>query len=139
MSVFTDAERSSAYTAHLMDRDRRAAFFAAFSPAFNLVFGYVWTPADFPWMGIWEENHSRRQSPWNGHTLTRGMEFGVSPMPETRQAMIDRGRMFGVPCFRYIAAGASVSVEYCAIARRAGQIPESLEWPFDDAQGKPVT
>ena len=127
LRVFTDVKRSSAYTAHLMDRDRPTAFFAAFSPAFHLVFGYVWRPADFPWMGIWEENHSRLQSPWKGHTLTRGMEFGVSPMPETRQAMINRGRMFGVPCFRSIAAGSSVSVEYCAIAQRADRIPESLE------------
>lgn len=123
LRVFTDAKRSSAYTAHLMDQDRPTAFFAAFSPAFRLVFGYAWRSADFPWMGIWEENHSRLQSPWNGRTLTRGMEFGVSPMPETRQAMVDRGRMFGVPCFRSIAAGTSVSVEYCAIARRADRIP----------------
>jgi hypothetical protein len=129
LRVFTDAKRSSAYTAHLMDQDRPTAFFAAFSPVFSLVFGYVWRSADFPWMGIWEENHSRLQSPWNGQTLTRGMEFGVSPMPETRQAMVNRGRMFGVPCFRSIAAGSSVNVEYCAIAQRADTIPESLEWP----------
>ena len=129
LRVFTDAKRSSAYTTHLMDRDRPAAFFASFSPAFQLVFGYVWRPADFPWMGIWEENHSRMQSPWNGRTLTRGMEFGVSPIPETREAMINRGRMFGVPCFRSVAAGSSVTVEYCAMAQRADRIPESLEWP----------
>lgn len=129
LRVFTDAKRSSAYTAHLMDHDRPTAFFAAFSPAFRLVFGYVWTSADFPWMGIWEENHSRLQSPWNGRTLTRGMEFGVSPMPETRQAMVERGHMFGVPGYRLLAAGSTVSVEYCAIARRADRIPESLEWP----------
>ena len=91
LRMFTDAERSSAYTAHLMDRNRQHGFFVAFSPASRLVFGYVWRPADFPWMGIWEENHSRVHPPWNGQTLTRGMEFGVSPMPETRQAMIERG------------------------------------------------
>lgn len=127
LRVFSNATRSSAYTAHLMDRDR-PAFFAAFSPAFRLVFGYVWRPEDFPWMGIWEENYSRLQSPWNGRTLTRGMEFGVSPMPETRQAMVDRGRMFGVPCFRSIAAGSSVTVEYRAVSQRADRIPASLEW-----------
>lgn len=128
LRVFTNAKQSSAYTAHLMDHNR-PAFFAAFSPAFRLVFGYVWRFEDFPWMGIWEENHSRLQSPWNGHTLTRGMEFGVSPMPETRQDMIDRGRMFGVPCFRTIAARRSVTVEYRAVSQRADRIPESLEWP----------
>ena len=44
-------------------------------------------------MGIWEENRSRLQPPWNGRTITRGMEFGVSPMPETRRAMIERARL----------------------------------------------
>jgi hypothetical protein len=57
------------------------------------------------------------------------MEFGVSPMPETRQAMIDRGRLFGVPCFRRIAAGSSIDVEYCAVVARSKSIPESLDWP----------
>jgi hypothetical protein len=129
LRMFTDAERSSAYTAHLMDSSRPSAYFVAFSPASRLVFGYVWRPADFPWMGIWEENHSRVQSPWNGQTLTRGMEFGVSPMPETRQAMIERARLFGAPCFRTIAAGDTIAVEYCAVVRHADQAPESLDWP----------
>ena len=89
LRLFTDAERSSAYTAHLTDGSR-TAYFAAFSPAFRLVVGYIWRPADFPWMGIWEENRSRQLPPWNGRTLARGMEFGVSPIPETREAMIKR-------------------------------------------------
>ena len=129
MRVFTAAERSSAYTAHLMDPRRRDAWFVAFSPRLHLSFGYVWRRSDFPWMGIWEENRSREQSPWNGRTITRGMEFGVSPFPETRQAMIDRGALFGTPCFRSLAAGDSFAVEYCAIVQHADRIPESLDWP----------
>jgi hypothetical protein len=112
-----------------MNRKRDSAFFAAFAPALNLMFGYVWRPADFPWMGIWEENHSRRQPPWNGQTLTRGMEFGVSPMPETREAMVRRRSLFGVPTFRRIASGASIAVEYCAVLQPAEVIPESIAWP----------
>lgn len=129
LRVFNEAERSSAYTAHLMDENRSAAYFVVFSPAFELALGYVWRPADFPWMGIWEENHSRLHQPWNGRTLARGMEFGVSPMPESRAEMVGRDRMFGVPCFRRIAAGTSVDVEYCAVVQQTRAIPESLEWP----------
>ena len=40
--------------------------FLAFSPTARLAFGYTWRRADFPWMGIWEENHSRTAAPWNG-------------------------------------------------------------------------
>jgi hypothetical protein len=129
LRVFTNAPRSSAYTAHLMDPRREPAFFVAFSPAARVAFGYVWKPADFPWMGIWEENHSRTQAPWNGATLTRGMEFGVSPMPESRGQMIDRGRLFDVPTYRWIPAKGRVEVEYWAVTQGADTIPETLEWP----------
>jgi hypothetical protein len=77
-------------------------------------------------MGIWEENRSRSHSPWNLETVTRGMEFGVSPFPETRRQMVDRGRMFGVPAYRWMPARASVEVEYWIVARAASQVPETL-------------
>jgi hypothetical protein len=129
LRIFTNAPASSAYTAHLMDPRRDPAFFVAFSPAVRLAFGYVWKPADFPWMGIWEENHSRTNPPWNGAALTRGMEFGVSPMPESRRRMIDRGRLFDVPTYRWVPARSRVEIEYWALTRSAEAIPDALEWP----------
>ena len=129
LRVFNEAARSSAYSAHLMDPTRATAYFVAFSPLFELAIGYIWRTGDFPWMGIWEENHSRLHQPWGGQTLTRGMEFGISPMPETRAQMVARGRLFGVPCFKNLAAGTSLSVVYYAVLRSARAIPESLDWP----------
>jgi hypothetical protein len=128
LRVFTGAKRSSGYTAHLMN-GAATAFFVAFSPRVELALAYVWKAADFPWMGIWEENHSRMTPPWSGRTMARGMEFGVSPMPETRDAMVQRGTLFGVPTFRPIAAGASIAVEYCALVQPAAVIPDSIVWP----------
>jgi hypothetical protein len=128
LRVFATAKQSSAYTAHLM-HGRETAFFVAFSPFFELALAYVWKAADFPWMGIWEENHSRMNSPWSGRTMARGMEFGVSPIPETREAMVQRGTLFGVPTFRRIAAGESIVVEYYAVLQRGKEIPESIAWP----------
>lgn len=129
LRIFNDAPASSAYTAHLMDPARDDAYFVAFSPSARLAFGCVWRRRDFPWMGIWEENLSRMQPPWNGETITRGMEFGVSPYPESRRQMVDRGRMFDAPTFRWIPAGRRVSVEYWYVSEAAGAIPETLEWP----------
>src|SRR5919197_162728 len=126
LRVCGDAERSSAYTAHLMDPVRDEAFFVAFSPRSRLAFGYVWRRMDFPWMGIWEENYSRPAMPWNGRTLTRGFEFGVSPMPETRRQMIERGRLFGVPTYRWISARQRVTVDYRALLHPANAVPETL-------------
>ena len=129
LSRSSGAAASSAYTAHVMDLRYETSFFAAFSPEARLVFGYVWRRADFPWLGIWEENASRTAAPWNGATLTRGMEFGASPFPETRREMIERGRLFNVPTFRWIPAATLVTVEYAIVLRPADSVPETLDWP----------
>ena len=92
LSVFTDAPVSGGFTTTLMDQNREQAFFAAYSPSSRLLFGYAWNSSDFPWLGRWEENYSRTQPPWNGKTLALGMEFGVSPMPETRRQMVERAK-----------------------------------------------
>lgn len=122
----TDAVASSAYSAHLMDPARDRAFFVAFAPDAKLAFGYVWKTADFPWMGIWEENHSRPGPPWNGRALTRGMEFGVSPFPETRRQMVDRGTLFDTRTYRWLAAKGRLEVEYWALTSTADRVPETL-------------
>jgi hypothetical protein len=129
LRTFTDLPVSGGYTTHLMDPGRRHAFFVAYAPVERVAFGYVWQQADFPWMGIWEENLSRSQPPWNGQTVTRGMEFGVSPFPESRREMIERGRMFETPTFRWIPAASHANVEYWIVARTADRIPETLDRP----------
>ena len=126
---YSSRQKSGAYTAHLMDPGERDACFAAYSPRHRLLFGYVWKQKDFPWMGIWEENRSRPHPPWNGRTLTRGMEFGVSPFPESRRAMIERGRLFDVPGFRWIPARTRIDVEYWIVCRAADRIPDRLNRP----------
>jgi hypothetical protein len=126
LQVFTALEVSNAYTAHLVDPRQDHAFFVAFAPEFRLAFGYVWRRRDFPWLGIWEENFSRPHAPWNGRTLTRGMEFGASPFPESRREMIERGPMFDTPTFRWIPAASRVSAEYWIVSRSADVIPETL-------------
>ena len=129
LRTFTTRQKSGAYTAHLMDPNEPDACFVVFSPAHRLLFGYVWKQTDFPWMGIWEENRSRPHQPWNGRTVTRGMEFGVSPFPESRRAMIERGRLFDVPAFRWIPARTRIGVEYWIVCRAAERVPDRLSWP----------
>src|SRR5262245_19737251 len=117
LRVLSSAAVSSAYTAHLMDTEKEHAYFVAFSSRHQLAVGYVWRRADFPWMGIWEENCSRLQSPWNGQTLARGMEFGVSPFPESREQTVARGLLFDTPAYRVLPAQGRLEAEYWVIAR----------------------
>jgi len=124
---FPSAASSGAYTAHRMDPRNHEACFIAFSQTAGLAFGYVWNRADFPWLGLWEENCSRPGAPWNGRTKTWGLEFGVSPIPESRRDMIERGPTFGTPGFRWIPARQRVEVGYRAILRPASAMPASIE------------
>lgn len=123
LNTFTNEESSAGYTAHLMNPAQPQSYFIAWSPTAQVACAYVWERADFPWLGIWEENHSRPHSPWNGRTLTRGMEFGVSPFPETRRQMIERGTLFGAPCYRWIDARGRLTVRYYAAIAPASQLP----------------
>jgi hypothetical protein len=129
LRVMNGEDSSSAFTTHLMDGARETAFFAAFNPHDRLVFAYVWKRADFPWLGIWEENCSRLKAPWGGKTLAHGMEFGVSPIPESRRQMVDRGELFGTPVYRWLPAKARLEVEYWAMTATADAPPERLEFP----------
>lgn len=128
MRLYTSREVSGAFSTHLLDPSREYAWFAAWNPAAKLAIAYVWRQSDFPWLGIWEENYSRESPPWNGKTLTRGMEFGVSPFPESRRAMIDRGSLFGVPGYRWIPARSKVQVSYKALLVPAETL-ESVDLP----------
>jgi hypothetical protein len=120
---------ASGYTAHLTDPKREEAYFVAYEPQFRLAFGYIWKRNDFPWIGIWEENCSRQAPPWNGRTVTRGMEFGVSPFPETRREMVERNRLFDTPGFKWIPSQGRLEAEYWIVSQIADAIPESLTWP----------
>jgi hypothetical protein len=127
MRVFTNAPASGGFDTVLMDPRGSQAFFFAFSPKTKVLFGYVWKRNDFPWLGIWEENHGREHPPWNRRTLTRGMEFGASPVPESRRNMIDRHSLFGVPGYRWLPAKSKAQVQYWAFIASADSISESLE------------
>jgi hypothetical protein len=123
MRVYSERSVSAAFTTHLMDPSNETAWFSAWHPGLRVACGYRWRRQDFPWLGIWEENRARDHAPWNGQTITRGLEFGVSPFPETRRQMIERNGLFGVPGYRWIPARQSVRVTYEAWCRPSPEAP----------------
>ncbi len=134
LSVFACGARQASFTTHLLDRSASTVFFAAYSPRYSLVFGYQWNPEDFPWIGIWEENKSRADPPWNGQTIACGMEFGASPFPETHQQMIERGSLFGEPVFRTLGPRSQYCVDYSAFFQPViGNSPLVGEFSFSRA------
>lgn len=123
LTRYPGAPSSSAYTAQRLDPARDESSFIAFSPSARFAFAYAWKRADFPWLGRWEENRARGAAPWNAETRTLGLEFGVSPLPEPRRPMIDRGATFETPGFRWIPARHRVQVEYRARLWPADSMP----------------
>jgi hypothetical protein len=127
-STLTSKKVSGGFTAHLMNLEEKHAFFLAWSPIHQLAFGYVWERSDFPWLSRWEENHLRPWAPWNSDGFALGMEFGVSPMVESRRAMVARGSMFGTPTFRWVPAKSEYIASYCAFLKEATVMPLGLRW-----------
>jgi hypothetical protein len=123
LRVFAGDARTSSFTAHLLNRSSNQASFTAYSPVAHVFFGYQWDRRDFPWLGIWEENKSRQNQPWNGETVACGLEFGVSPFPEGREKMVQREKLFGASAFRRLRGSERVSVEYSAFVGQGQGFP----------------
>jgi hypothetical protein len=113
---FVGREKYGDFTANLMNPKQSHAWFSALNPKLGLMAAYVWRRADFPWLGIWEENGDRSAAPWNGKSLTRGMEFSNSPFPVGLRKAVDRGRFQGRPTFRWLAARGQVTYDYSILA-----------------------
>jgi hypothetical protein len=114
LSTYPARGSSSSLTGHLVERQRENAYFQAWNPNLKTAISYAWHRADFPWISLWEENGGRTTPPWNGRTITWGVEFGVSPYAEARRDMIDRGKVFGTPTYRWLPAKTEVRVRYIA-------------------------
>ena len=104
------------FTANLMNSKQEHAWFSALNPRHGLMVAYVWRRADFPWLGIWEENRARKTPPWSGKSLTRGMEFSNTPFPAGLRKAVERGRFKGQPTYRWLAARGQVAYDYAILA-----------------------
>jgi hypothetical protein len=126
LSVYPRDTVSNRVTTHVMDSRIENAFFLAFSPRMKVLFGYTWKQRDFPWLCIWDENCGREAIPWSRRTITRGLEFGVSPFPESRRNMIERNSVFDIPCYRWFPAKTRTSVEYSAFVDLSEGIQDAV-------------
>ena len=115
---------ASSYLAVRMVPQGIHASWTAWSPDSKLAISYVWRRSDFPWLGLWEENGARTFSPWNSGEVARGLEFGTSPFPESRRAMVERGRLLDTPCYGWLPALATLHVEYWIRTAVTSAIPE---------------
>jgi hypothetical protein len=88
------------------------AFVAVHNRRHQLVAGYCFNSALFPWIALWEENRARSYAPWNKRTRVRGVEFGTSPMPLGLTHAREMSRLFDTPVLRSIAERSCLQAQY---------------------------
>lgn len=113
--IGSEYRSSSDFTANLMNTGKSDAWFSAVNPEKGLLLAYIWRRADFPWVGNWEENLCRKQNPWRGRELTRGMEFANTPFPVGLRRAVSMGTFQGQPACRWLPAGGGVNFEYSIV------------------------
>lgn len=105
---YPNSTMSSDYHAHLLSKGEVKVT----NPKLGLRLAYEWNLQDFPWLGIWEENFERKHAPWNGRTMTWGIEFGASPYPEYRFRRATRGMMWAAPTAVWLPAKSKRKISY---------------------------
>ena len=116
--------QSGIYYAMLLDPDRERSFFTMFHKDYNVLIGYLWHTKDFPWLGDWQENRGNGGLPWNHQVVARGMEFGTTPFGGPMERVVDEGKLFGVPQYRWIDARERVTARYAVFL---AEIPEGYQ------------
>ena len=107
---------SSDFSTQLMDPAKEIAWFSAVNANLGMMIAYIWKRQDYPWLGNWEENYGRKDKPWAGKSLTRGMEFANTPFPTGLQAAIKLGTFQGQPTFAWLPAKGKQVFEYDILA-----------------------
>ncbi len=95
-----------------MDPGRDVEFIVAINRQWRVGVGYCFRREEFPWMMVWEENCVRPDRPWHGTTQARGMEFGTTPLPGTREEALRRGQLFETPSWCAIPPNGSTTARY---------------------------
>ena len=106
--TYPSANKSADYHAHLLSKGEVKIT----NPRLKLAIAYEWNLQDFPWLGIWEENCDRTFAPWNGKTITWGIEFGASPYPEYRFRRATRGLLWAAPTAVWLPAKSKRKISY---------------------------
>lgn len=88
---------------YIIDEDH--GWTTASSPTQNLLIGYIWKTADYPWFNAWRHVA-------DGKPFARGLEFGTTGLHQPFPVLTEKGRIFGRKIFDYIDAGQTVTRSY---------------------------
>ena len=77
----------------------------AFTPDYELLVGYVWKTAHFPWLNFWRHVEG-------GRPKARGLEFGTTGLFQPYPILASKMKIFDRPLLAWIDAKETISREY---------------------------
>ena len=93
------------HTGCAFDPARQHVFVTAIRKDKRLVFGYLLRREEYPWLQEWM-NYTNPQN------LARGIEFGTQPYDLPRRTIVDMGKLFDVPTYRWLPAKSKISTRF---------------------------
>lgn len=111
----TPEGRYSRYTAQLIDPSLIFGYTAISNSVRGLLLLYLFPRSDFPWVGNWEERHSRVFAPWNGKAFCRGIEFSTTPFAQPKRDTVSNGPLFGEETYRWLPAKSERRIRFATL------------------------
>ncbi len=102
-SLTTDPDPN--VTSFVIDGD--IGWVTATNAAKELLIGYIFKTADYPWLNIWRHVQ-------NGKPFARGLEFGTTGLHQPFVVLLGKPRILERPTFAFLDAGESVTRVYTA-------------------------
>ena len=91
--------------------DGEMGWVTATNAAKELLLGYLFSTADYPWLNLWRHVQA-------GKPLARGLEFGTTGLHQPYTILTAKPLIFGRPTFAYLDAGESATRRYTAFLTR---------------------
>ena len=96
---------SGDHTASLLDPSRKFAYITMLNTRRHLLLGYLFRQADYPWVQNWENYPDFGK-------LARGLEFSTLPYDLPRRLVVDEGKMFDTPLYRWLPAKSKINSRF---------------------------
>ena len=106
-SLASDHSWSSAVVSFILDEKEGYRWVTAVNPSLNLMIGYLWPSADYPWLNLW----------WNlknNAPFARGLEFGSTGLHQTWPEVLAMDSIFGKQLYTELQAGEKELKSYYA-------------------------
>ena len=95
----------SGHTTTLMEPSKPLAWATILNTSKNYLLGYVFKREEYPWV---QNYMSYNTTGWSG----RGIEFATQPFDLPRREMVELGKMFDTPVYRWLPAKGNISTHF---------------------------